>query len=329
MAGELIDQANPYPIVPSWEDWQSPHESFPFSNDADVWPKTSPVDPLPTRCAVTASSLGPTKSHLIPKLEDKWLRRNGMACITNIDDPRNIVILRADLHKEFDNRQWTIAPKPGHAISALPGQDPTFEYAVHVIGSAPCASELRDIYHNVTLQNCRYIPRQCVLARFAWSVLYLIKPFLLCSVSRVVRILVLDENDKDAPASYEAKKLTPNELDNRYGGGGSRSASPKKRSRVAEQQGTDSLRKRRWGEDDDLSSDSLPDADGPFDNLSSSCGDDSDDRSVTPDAEWNWSDHVSDGEYEEAVRAGIAERRRGRSRTRRPPKRARILAVQR
>ncbi|KAH8757988.1 hypothetical protein F5883DRAFT_683274, partial [Diaporthe sp. PMI_573] len=180
------DQTNPYPVVPSWEDWQFPHDNFPSSddNDNDIWPKSSPVDPLPSRCAVTASSLGPTRAHLIPKLEDKWLRRNGMAWITNINDPGNLLTLKADLHKEFDNRQWTIIPKPGIATStastASPPLGPTFEYAVHVIGSG---SELRDLYHNVTLQNCRHIPRECVLAHFAWSILYLIKPFLLCSTT--------------------------------------------------------------------------------------------------------------------------------------------------
>ena len=220
MVRGLADQANPYPVVPSWDDWQFPHDNFPDSNDTDIWPKPSLVDPLLLCCAVTASSLGPTKVHLIPRLEDRWLRRNGMAWITNIDDPGNLLTLKADLHKEFDNRQWTIVPKPALAASASTGQSSTFEYAVHVIGSAPCSSELRDLYHNITLQNCRHVPRECILAHFAWSVLYLIKPFLLCSVSRVVYVLVFDERNKDGPARYEVKNLTPDELDNRYGGGG-------------------------------------------------------------------------------------------------------------
>lgn len=43
----LADQANPYPVIPSWEDWQFPHDTFPSgeNDDDDVWPESSPVDP--------------------------------------------------------------------------------------------------------------------------------------------------------------------------------------------------------------------------------------------------------------------------------------------
>lgn len=320
------DESNPYPIVPSWEYWQFPYDTFPAGHHNDIWPNPSATAAIPSCCAVTASSLGPTKAHLIPKLEDKWLRRNGIAWITNIDDPGNLLILRSDLHKEFDSRQWTIVPKPGPSIS--PGQEAiTYEYAVHVIGSAPCSSELRDLYHNVTLQNCRYIPWEAVLAHFAWSILYLVKPFLLCLVSRKVRILVLDEGNEDTPARYDVVYLKPDKLDHRYGGGGSRSASPRKRSRAPQQQSVDdglvSKKRRRDDDDDDEEDDSSAygtDAGGSFDTLSSSCGDGPgphDDSAIT----WHWLDHVDDNEYEQAVEAGLAERR-GRSRTRKPCKRA-------
>lgn len=153
------------------------------------------------------------------------------------------------------------------------------------------------------------------------------KPFLLCSVSRKVRILVLDEGSKDTPARYEVDSLKPGELDHRYGGGGSRSASPRKRSRAAQQQGVDAYlvsKKRCRDEDDDISGAYGTDASGPFDKLSSSCGDDSDDPHDDSAMQWHWLDHVDDDEYEQAVEAGLAERR-GRSRTRRPLKRACLL----
>lgn len=88
-----------------------------------------------------------------------------------------------------------------------------------MIGSAPGSSELRDLYRNATL-NCRHVPRECVLAHFAWSILYLINPFFSLLCLEGSPCLVLNERDRDAAARIDANKLTPDELDNRYGGGG-------------------------------------------------------------------------------------------------------------
>lgn len=77
-----------------------------------------------------------------------------------INDDANIMLLRADLHRSFDKRRFTFLPKKGVMVT-------------HVFES----EFLRDKYHNAEL-NKTYIAPQYFFARFAWTILPLLKPFL-------------------------------------------------------------------------------------------------------------------------------------------------------
>ncbi|KAI4115050.1 MAG: hypothetical protein LQ345_004282 [Seirophora villosa] len=71
------------------------------------------------------------------------------------------MLLRADLHRAFDNRRFTFLPKKECTL------------VTHVFES----ESLRVIYHNVAL-NTSYNAPEYLFARFAWTILPLVKQFL-------------------------------------------------------------------------------------------------------------------------------------------------------
>lgn len=109
-------------------------------------------------------------AHIVPLAEEFWFMSNNMTRYGNkhnttrpgINDDANIMLLRADLHRSFDKRRFTFLPKQQGIL------------VTHVFES----ESLRDLYHNVKL-NQTYIAPEYLFARFAWTVLPLIKKFFL------------------------------------------------------------------------------------------------------------------------------------------------------
>ncbi|GKT67224.1 hypothetical protein ColTof4_13611 [Colletotrichum tofieldiae] len=212
-----LDPAYRYPIVPSFRDWRSPHGHMP-----DGWPspESNPsTDAAHSRCVVTNHRFGLTNAHLIPAEEAEWFMWNNMSrygvAMRDVHDSQNIICLRADIHRCFD----TAASTPASAVTPSSFDPPS--YVVHVVGLK--SGEFPTLYHNTLLQNLEDTSREYMLARFAWTVLLLVKPFVLTGSSR-----------SGGGLDWDVEEVPGPKLLGLYGGGGTRSASPKKRSRQHE-----------------------------------------------------------------------------------------------
>ncbi|EOD47903.1 hypothetical protein UCRNP2_5350 [Neofusicoccum parvum UCRNP2] len=220
----------PYPVCPRFSDWRFPHHRLPpswaaLSVDVDLVPLRSQLSAAISArdgtCRISAHGEGVELAHLVPRSEDEWFHRNGMgqyisdpscAAASAIDDPANILLLRADIHYIFDRRRFVLVPRP-HAVddSSVP--------AVHVLAPSP---ELVALYHNVPLQPLRGVAAEFLFARFAWSIFPYLQTFLSARADR--RLVVPDVPNARLFTAAECTKLV-------YPEPRSRSASPKKRSR--------------------------------------------------------------------------------------------------
>lgn len=134
-------------------------------------------------CRVTGYIEGTQYAHLVPKDEEAWWNSNGMGNYTDairgnakeINSPQNGMLLRADIHKRFDDRRFVIAPKEG-------------KWLAHVIqGETP---ELTQLYHNITLRPLAGVCVEYVFARFAWGIFTLINKFVNQGTTRAYAIRV-------------------------------------------------------------------------------------------------------------------------------------------
>jgi len=159
-------QPDQYPVVPSFQDWEFPHANFPTT-----WPapsETQPEGPLTpsapaaaTRhCVVTNSGLASTLAHLVPREHDLWSSLNAMSIygtgVRDMDDESNLVRMRADIHKCFDDGLFTMVPKSDG--------DSELHYAVHAVDEGD--TEFRDLYHNTAIQNIARMAREYDFAPF-------------------------------------------------------------------------------------------------------------------------------------------------------------------
>jgi hypothetical protein len=217
-------------FVPSFQDWKYPRIL------PEIWQRCSEaqVDSLNSTaqsdqggavlqrdiiCKVSAHSTSTEVAHLIPTHESTWFNANGMWQFNNnttldatnlLRDPNNALLLRADIHKAFDDRKFCLFPKDEEG------------FVVHVLQSA---ADLRLLYHNT-----RFTIPQCevnyVLARFAWAIFPSVSGFLWSTQkSRLVVQWVAAAEDwieTEVAASSLAQRSVA-----------SRSNSPTKRSRIA------------------------------------------------------------------------------------------------
>ncbi|TGJ79475.1 hypothetical protein E0Z10_g9292 [Xylaria hypoxylon] len=225
------NKKEPYAIVPSFEDWAFPHGRIPslWRSIDSTWPNTNTLANdgagggmgiLP-RCAVSNVTWAIDKCHLVPKYQEDWYHKNGMARYRStgsldIDDPANLCILRKDIYAALDNFIFAVVPKRyGFVVHALQVWGPWSEFAVE--------------FHDVPF--CGAVNVNYLFARFAAAIFMLIKPFVTNAhvCRRVARRLECP--DKGLATSFETKIewMTGRELSDSYAGGKSRSASPRKR----------------------------------------------------------------------------------------------------
>lgn len=208
-------EGTPYPIVPKFEHWQFPHENLPHPwgeahkppDPPDPPPDTSTSvsitlakrlqerHPARDTCPISAHRSPLEKAHIVPSGEKKWFDRNSMdRYITSlkpnehpIDDINNIIKLRPDIHKLFDDKILTIVPKPVYvtpspsASTSNLGTDPvpkdtSYALAVHVLNCRNEHEELITVHHNKALRfyedgnefSQQYLAsREFLFARFA------------------------------------------------------------------------------------------------------------------------------------------------------------------
>ncbi|KAH6718742.1 hypothetical protein BKA61DRAFT_262195 [Leptodontidium sp. MPI-SDFR-AT-0119] len=170
-------------------------------------------------CRVSAHSTSTEVAHLIPAHESTWFKANCMWENNNnttldatnlLRDPNNALLLRADLHKAFDDRKFSLFPKDDQG------------FVVHVLQSA---TDLRLLYHNarVTIPQCEV---NYVFARFAWSIFPSLTGFL-TSTQKSRLVVRWDEASEDwIESEVSALSLAQRSV-------ASRSNSPTKRSRMA------------------------------------------------------------------------------------------------
>ncbi|KAK9478183.1 hypothetical protein V1514DRAFT_331835 [Lipomyces japonicus] len=113
-------------------------------------------------CQITAFRTETEAAHIIPSDID------GSSVI---DDHANLVVLRADIHKAFDDRNFILYPKDNAS------------YYVHMIKPSP---NLGVWYHNAKSHPIELCRPQFLFARFSWTLFPLISEFLIYHVDKTV-----------------------------------------------------------------------------------------------------------------------------------------------
>jgi hypothetical protein len=246
----------PYPVVPTFSDWEFPHDKLPKYWQRCVIPKVPDHEiarpgagALLSRdisCRITAHREGTENAHLVPGSECSWFNQNQMASYTStlfepepINNHRNAILLRSDIHTLFDSKRCTIIPKG----PSPDGERPLF--VVHTfVNEAP--SEVVQLYHNVAVQPLSGVAVEYLFARFAWTIFGLLTIFLNTGVQRTLRV----RDD----AGYTIKKVSGSRCQEMAKQSRPRSMSPKKRKQeipdempgdMQENEGTDEFEAKR------------------------------------------------------------------------------------
>ncbi|KAF4637201.1 hypothetical protein G7Y89_g883 [Cudoniella acicularis] len=215
----IVDGSDLYPIVPSFQDWQFPHDHIP-----DLWP--IPVASSTTTCSITNTDYAIDRAYLVPQKERTWYKDNDMSRygvgLPDIDNRVNILPLRKDIHHCFDNRWFVIVPKIVKVETE--SATPSIQYITHIISRE--AARIWPIYHNILVKSLHNSSSAYLFARFAWAILFRVKYFIINGRPRYV---IQIYKDKEGEIEYKAEHLTGMMLSSKYGGGGSQAATPKKR----------------------------------------------------------------------------------------------------
>lgn len=164
----------------------------------------------------------------------------------NINAEANLVCLRSDIHKLFDDKVFAIIPKRNPNTPESPEQS-GLSLVVHIFNPIP-DSHFDSNYHNLEVHPFEY-SIECLFARFAWTVFspgVLGKFLLRCVTAR--NILVMTPETLE----YSIEKRNAEQSFAIYKASQSRSASPQKRS-AGEMSADDEI--GRWDEEaaDDVS----------------------------------------------------------------------------
>lgn len=201
-------QTLPYSVVPNFRQWSFPHDRLPNSWTCIPPPPpstnaanqtfapsnlTSVLKARDTSCRMTGYAEANLVTHLCPAKEDQWWRYNNMARYNSPSarfssyNPSNTMLLRADLHHQFEARKFVFVPK----------QDVGSEYSrlvTHVLEVSP---ELEAVYHNHALQPFR-ASLELLFSRFAWSIFPYLEAFFNCGQPR--RLCLANQTEASANA---------------------------------------------------------------------------------------------------------------------------------
>lgn len=219
----------PYPTVPRFSHWRFPHGDLPPLWQR--WAATRMGGEAARRCVLSNYGDGLEMAHLLPAGEDDWWLSNQMQQYSPtqlfssdpIDGPANLLTLRADLHRVFDERHFCFVPKVG-GTSATTERTPP-QLVLHVFNSTP-SGQLPNLWHNRAVHPIPpTVAVECLFARFAWTVLSPRVFDLFLPSTPVPRRLLLWSSEKGEWETAEAspemcRKIWKN----------ARSRSPRKRS---------------------------------------------------------------------------------------------------
>ncbi|KLU90701.1 hypothetical protein MAPG_10553 [Magnaporthiopsis poae ATCC 64411] len=188
----------PYPIVTRFSDRNFPHRNLPalwarlqLQTSTDIPP---PVAAGQHACVASNYTDGVEVAYCVPSNEREWWDSNSMTRYakpsmrrfsTNPQDvPANLMPLRADLHRVFDERQLCFAPKtiegPDAATTTTTTttHDAQTRLLIHVFVPSP-NGQVAGLWHNRTLHALPLgLSKECLIARFAYTVL---SPSVFCS----------------------------------------------------------------------------------------------------------------------------------------------------
>ena len=217
-----------YPIVANFRYWEFP--------SADTWNRhlqrlwSSSVLGLSrsnnSACVLTGHTNATEEAHIVPAGEGQWFLNNDMGDYVSrkpsgdanslIDDRANIITLRADMHRLWDNKSLTFVPKQcGDSLCMY----------VH---SFDFDEQLVELYHNRPLAGLSEASPECFFARFALSLFPLARFLSVDTCKRLLRI-------RTESGAVEDKECTAKEAAAQYMNV-SRSTSPRKRKQAERSQ---------------------------------------------------------------------------------------------
>ncbi|KAI0465895.1 hypothetical protein F4859DRAFT_499383 [Xylaria cf. heliscus] len=306
--GSAHPNLNPYPIIPSFQDWAFPHQEIArWSLPTDI---TTEPDMSGPRCIITQTAALVNKAHLIPAADENWYKVNVMSRYGNhhdINQKSNKITLRHDLHYAFDSHLFAIVPKQNH-------------YVVHQLSATESSTrEFASIYHNrrIIIQQSIDVVPAFLFARFARAVFILVKPFIAQSpIPRYVARLHVGDKEGVGDYSMKSEWLSPQQLADQYGGGGTKSASPSKRKRNNKESTDDQEEYEDYNDNDCKSDNDNSDLEGEWYEKNVGVLFEDGSRSRKRQRHYSGSDSDTEGEWYEKNVAVLLEDR-GRSQKRR------------
>lgn len=234
-----------YAVVPSFQEWQFPGSAPQAWQDAvaaTLADDTTSANDVrgEQRCAVSGRFTVEV-AHLSPE-EKTWFLNNAMTVYDShsasnpTDCPSNQVLLDCSLHTAMDKRLWAFAPRHKRFAVQTISLPESLTYNM--------LSEFVYEYHGRYLrpEGMSGTEVECLFARFAWTILHLVKGFIL--MGRPKTTLARYRVWEDGVARVKEQGMLAKDVDMLYGGGGTRSASPRKRSRTSSEQGREEV---EWG----------------------------------------------------------------------------------
>ena len=222
---------DPYPIIPTFREWPFPHNDLPPSWADSIQPPspTSGRSYAPSNfstaiitqnitCRMSDFEEGTEAAHLCPRSELEWSRQNRMSIYNTspslppdriLDDTANALLLRQDLHTQFDANKFVFVPKKGADTAGITC------IVTHLLMPS---RELGMLHHNARLKPILNVHPGFLFARFALAIFRFSEQFLTEGVDR--NILGVDGVPKMVSGN-DCKKLTAR----------TRSQSPTKKSK--------------------------------------------------------------------------------------------------
>ncbi|KAM3434333.1 hypothetical protein MY4824_005522 [Beauveria thailandica] len=191
---------SPYPIVPTFQEWAFPHNQLPSS-----W----------THIALPEAYGQLLQTHTTPSLTQSCfyvVKRSA-----SLEDPVNVLRLRADLHIAFDKPYFVFVPKAdGVGLQ---------QFVLDVL--EPCG-EYQHLYHNQKIRQQR-VRVELLFARFARTIFPLVADFLKGKVDRRVRLMTTSEDGTKVAPFFTSAEQCENFVMRRSK---SRNTTSKKRARL-------------------------------------------------------------------------------------------------
>jgi hypothetical protein len=187
-------------MPPGWENvGDSELTAIPSSAQGNLAGAVTVRDPS---CRISDYRDCTTCSHLCPRAELDWFTSNSMGRynlqtqptgLYIIDDIRNAIALRYDLHMDFDKRKFVCVPKSNSMLRGA--------MVTHVLQPT---NELGLLYHNVQMHPTPGVPHEFWLARFAWAIFPSVQPFLDCGIPR---LLIRIKTTADGQRSLQTEQV--------------------------------------------------------------------------------------------------------------------------